>query len=171
MYTLNMKTYIKNIEASDLEYSIVRTQYCDTESWHHKGVLHSINDEPAVVVNDGEELTWYKHGMRHREQCDGPAFVAGTKGTFKWYNMGVLHRTDGPALVTLLGWEYYNYGKLHRTDGPARDMQSSWRNAHTHTHTHEPEWFYNGKKHDFVTWAEISKCESELFVLLKLEYG
>lgn len=61
---------------------------------YSSGMLHSINDEPAMI-NESEQR-WYKFGVHHR--VNGPATV----GTFykAWYYNGVPHRLNGPSLVS-----------------------------------------------------------------------
>jgi 2',3'-cyclic-nucleotide 2'-phosphodiesterase (5'-nucleotidase family) len=40
------------------------------------GELHSFNDEPAVVREDGMDLMWFEHGVLHRSK--GPALITST---------------------------------------------------------------------------------------------
>ncbi len=35
------------------------------------GLLHSVNDEPAIVCNDNSAMFWYRHGKRHRRRLNG----------------------------------------------------------------------------------------------------
>jgi hypothetical protein len=58
------------------------------------------------VVDNTGKITWYKDGLRHRE--DGPAvehsngykswFTNGKRYVEAWYQNGLRHRTDGPAV-------------------------------------------------------------------------
>jgi hypothetical protein len=52
---------------------------------YKNGVLHSFNDEPAVV-NGRDDKVWYKDGVLHREG-DLPAVIHGNYKGF--YNNGV----------------------------------------------------------------------------------
>lgn len=72
-----------------------------------EGNLHSINDEPAVILNSGEK---------------------------KWYYNGLIHREGTPA-VNIPGYEnqYFHMGKLHRENGPAIesiDDEQFWINGY-----------------------------------------
>ena len=59
------------------------------------GNLHSIDDEPGFVWQDGTKF-WYRAGKLHRES--GPAVVY-PNGAEEWFRGGVRHRTDGPAVI------------------------------------------------------------------------
>lgn len=79
----------------------------------------------------------------------------------KWYDdRGQLHRTDGPASITLVGTEiYYWHGKKHRVDGPAiinLDGDQWWWNHGVIHRADGPaitrpdgytEWVLNGIRH------------------------
>ena len=62
-------------------------------NYNEFGELHSINDEPAMILESGEK---------------------------RWYYKNLLHRETGPA-VTIPGYEnqYFFMGKKHRENGPA----------------------------------------------------
>ncbi len=73
-------------------------QYVSTVMTYDEGVLHSSNDEPAVVVTrtqDGARLMqiWYKKGRRHRGN-DEPAMMS-IEGSMEWRTEGKLHRDHG----------------------------------------------------------------------------
>jgi hypothetical protein len=64
-----------------------------------------------------DEIQWMLNGKLHR--TDGPALISMNR-TRKWYINGMLHRTDGPAGIYADGTQaWFINGKLHRTDGPA----------------------------------------------------
>jgi len=65
--------------------------------------LHSFNDKPAIVWDDGSKW-WYKKGELHRE--NKPAIES--VGARWWYKEGGLHRIDGPA-VFCSGADYWYY--------------------------------------------------------------
>lgn len=75
------------------------------------GRVHSLDDQPVVVVNDTQE--WYKEGRRHRDG-DLPALVSGR--VQKWFKKGHLHRDgDNPAVIEgRLVKMWYKNGKRHR---------------------------------------------------------
>lgn len=77
--------------------------------------LHSIDDHPAVVRDDGTK-EWFCHGVRHRK--NGPAYIHGTSVAI-WYHWGMRHRYDAPALFTDDYEIYYQFDLKHRSDGPA----------------------------------------------------
>lgn len=84
--------------------------------WRRKGLLHSYNDEPAVVFPDNTKM-WFTNGILHR--LTGPAVIVGDVYE-EWHRYGILHRDNGPALVYMNGHkEWYKDGKLHRDNGPA----------------------------------------------------
>lgn len=70
---------------------------------YDKGVVHSIDDEPAVTVTrtrDGARLLqmWYRHGRRHRDH-DEPALLS-IEGSMEWHQHGRRHRDHGlPAML------------------------------------------------------------------------
>lgn len=138
-----------------IEYTLLNNYNKDHEEWRQGGLLHNINDEPAVVVNGGEELKWYKRGMLHREV--GPAWVIGA--TFNWYRLNLRHRVDKPAIITPTKEEYWHHGHKSRRDGPAIQRANG-----------EIEWWYNNIHTGFEEWAELTKCENELYIMLKLEW-
>ena len=85
---------------------------------HGNCLLHSFNDEPAVILEDGESH-WYAKGKLHR--VNGPAVIC-ANGNQQWYINGQLHReNDQPAIMNANGdRRWYVNGKLHReNDLPA----------------------------------------------------
>jgi len=110
------------------------------------GLLHSIDDKPAMVRHLEDQKIWYSFGELDR--IDKPAVIS--PGTREWRRKGKLHNMNGPAIVRANGdkewWlngyrqplvtpnvirgdgtrEWHKKGgaeygedQLHRTDGPA----------------------------------------------------
>ena len=161
---------IKDLTMDDLAYTKRKWQAgsIEREEWRLEGALHSVNDEPAVVVDGGEELQWYKMGLRHRDEIFGPAWVKGKTGIFTYYNLDLIHRMNGPAMVGNHSMKWYTHGKITRGDGPAVIMHDGVTTDAGLTH----EWWYNGSRcNNFDRWAEVSYCDSELYVMLKLQYS
>lgn len=68
------------------------------------GLLHSIDDRPAIVYKDGRR-EWYKYGNLHRDG-DKPAII--TNETQIWYKDGLKHRGNGePAEIWKSGRKYW----------------------------------------------------------------
>lgn len=91
------------------------------------GILHSLNDEPAIVYPTLEShRAWFKDGKLHRDN-DQPAEIT-WNGTKTWAINGVSHREgDLPAVEYLDGSKiWYKHGVRHR-DGcaPSRRMRAS----------------------------------------------
>jgi len=77
------------------------------------GVLHSLNDRPALVSRDGY-MCWYRNGELHRAD-DKPAEISVIGKYLGWYIDGYLHRVgDQPALIRPNGKYWYQRGLLHR---------------------------------------------------------
>lgn len=55
--------------------------------WMKNGKRHRGEDKPAEIVFNGNLLTWYKHGRKHRE--NGPAFIDNINGIERWYIDGI----------------------------------------------------------------------------------
>jgi hypothetical protein len=106
-----------------------------------QGLLHSIDDQPAIVRADGTRV-WLRHGDRHRDH-DQPALIR-PDGTRIWYQNGVIHRDgDQPAIVRGDGTRaWYQHGLMHRDVGPAQDNQ----------HLSDGLWARHGTRpgHDFA---------------------
>lgn len=97
--------------------------YIDNNCTYRNGLLHSINDEPAIVLSDGT-CQWYKNGQMHRDPnpitgITKPAAVY-PDGTKMWYKHGERHRdNDEPAVEDSNGcYSWYKNGKLHRDPNP-----------------------------------------------------
>ena len=83
------------------------------EKWLYQGRLHSVDDRPAKIVNDGEELHWYTHGLRHR---DGAPAIIYANGKQVWYHLNEIHNANGPAKIFLDGEEqYYLHGQRYES--------------------------------------------------------
>jgi hypothetical protein len=138
------------------------------EEWLWNGQLHSVDDHPAVIIRDGEELQWYTHGLRHRDELLGPAWSKPKAGAYTYYAMGEIHRTLGPAMIMPHIEKWYRHGKLHRGDGPAIFRTDSPENMFELY----VEWAWNGSTFSSLEgWAEASNCDPELYVMLKLKYA
>lgn len=76
--------------------------------YNANGQLHSINDEPAMILESGEKK-WYYEGLLHRE--NKPAInIPGYSN--EYYYMGKRHRIDGAAIEDLDGEEYWINGNI-----------------------------------------------------------
>ena len=118
--------------------------------------LHSINDEPAEMVEKNKY--WYYNGLRHRDN-DLPARID-VNGNKYWYYNGNFHRkNDLPAIIYANGDKHwYCHEKLHReNDLPAIIYNNGtkywYKNDELHRKNFLPEviyangdkfWFYNG---------------------------
>jgi len=93
----------------------ILTPRIDLEYKSYKnGILHSIDDKPAVFKDFGEEQYFYKDGVLHRDN-DKPAYI--NRDRIKYYVNGKLHRAhDNPASYTtnkysrIVSPEYYKNG-------------------------------------------------------------
>jgi len=90
-------------------------QYDDrVETVNSNNELHSFNDKPAIVYNNGN-LYYCNNGKIHRNY-DKPA-VIDADGTKCWYKEGKLHRLRGPAIEWSDGekeWWYDDQQVQHR---------------------------------------------------------
>ena len=77
---------------------LIKTGYLDDESGEF--ILHSFDDEPSVIWNVDDIKTWYKDGLRHRDN-NLPARIS-SGGTYKYYKNGKLYDNDAadPACVS-----------------------------------------------------------------------
>lgn len=136
------------------------------DEWTWKGMQHSIDDHPSVIVNNGQELQWHKMGLRHRDEHLGPAWIKygpdlTTPVAEFYYNQNNLHRINGPAYKTLNEIKWYKNSLLHRADGPA---------VYNPT-TKYMRWFYNGVSYvNMEDWASASGVAPDMVVYLKLKY-
>ncbi len=103
------KIIIENQQSSYYGFAKLQTGYEKDGQF----ILHSFNDEPAVVSVGGYEKYWLEDGLLHRE--NGPAITkACISGDDKYYyQANVLHREDGPAMEFTNGAkQYWKHGKL-----------------------------------------------------------
>jgi antitoxin component YwqK of YwqJK toxin-antitoxin module len=84
---------------------------CSFEHFSFQGKLHSFNDHPAIIWDNGSKA-WYHHGKLHRDN-DKQAEVQKYLGKF-WYRHGKLHRdNDQPAIIYRdQVKEWYQHGTL-----------------------------------------------------------
>jgi hypothetical protein len=124
------------------------------------GVLHSVDDHPAIIFGDDDEICWYTHGERHRPEHLGPAWIRRGHSEI-YYSHGWLHRRSGPAIVTETVSKWYVYNQLHRIDGPAI----------IHTRVGITEWWFMDEYYDdFNEWCRHAQVDSEMKLMLKLKY-
>jgi len=146
------------ISIDDLAYSF--DPKTGKEKWEWGGQLHSVNDHPAVKYINNNECQWYSHGLRHRDETIGPAWILPKSSINIYYNLGNIHRNNGPAWIDPNYKKWYVNDELHRTDGPAIEYNNGM-----------VEWWWKGKSYMFDGWADISKCDPEIYMILKLKYG
>ena len=108
----------------DLTYRVEYVNDRKIEKWLWQGRLHSVDDRPARIVNDGEEQHWYTQGLRHR---NGAPAIIYANGKQVWYHLDAIHRNDGPAKTFMDGEEqYYLHNKRYASirdwikDNPCR---------------------------------------------------
>jgi len=77
------------------------TGYLDDESGEF--ILHSFDDEPSVIWNVDDIKTWYKDGLRHRDN-NLPA-VIWSDGNYSFYKNGIEYWIINDE-------EYYSYGEV-----------------------------------------------------------
>lgn len=107
--------------------------------YFHNGILHNINDEPAVIGKNCK--FWYKYGILHRGMDFNSYAVELPDATLKWYVDGKLHNDIGPAIIwgyknhinsekrdnfEPFGMEFYIQGKLHNEQGPAIEFDNGY---------------------------------------------
>lgn len=157
-----------NITKNDIMYSVARTSREDIQQNTYKSLLHSVNDEPAEVVNNGEIMRWYRLNQLHRDH-DQPAVVDTKRHRMEWYQRGKLHRVDKPARIlnhqNKLVESWFFEGVQHRADGPAEEqtIDGETRGA----------WYWHGTGFaSFSGWAQAvgSQIDPETLFLLKLKY-
>jgi len=74
-------------------HSYIINELGDKYLYDQKGLLHSYDDLPAVVLSNGSRC-WYKHGVRYRNN-DLPATIT-FDGTKVWYKDGFIVRIKSP---------------------------------------------------------------------------
>ncbi len=105
---------------------------------YRNGLLHSYDDNPAIVADNGTYKVWYKEGKIHRDG-DLPAITRDDVEYQEWYRAGMLHRDgDLPAIIGSDNHrEWYRNGKLHR-DGDLPALIDRYRYGLVR------EWHKNG---------------------------
>lgn len=78
------------------------------------GLLHSEDDEPAVVCDNGYKI-WYKHGKIHRDD-DKPAMI-NPDSTTSWFKDGILHREGNKPAIEYNNkcYEWWEEGERKKT--------------------------------------------------------
>ncbi|MEI8270528.1 MAG: hypothetical protein WCG45_04100 [bacterium] len=71
--------------------------------------LHSINDEPAIVYENGTK-EWYCLGDLHR--VEKPA-VEYSNGDCEYWRVGLRHRDNGPAIIYGNKQYYFKWGRIN----------------------------------------------------------
>lgn len=84
--------------------------------WYYNGKRHRENDLAAIIHVNGYQEWWYD-GVRHREN-DLPAFINNIYSYKEWWYEGFKHReNDLPAIIHNNGRkEWWYHGKNHRTN-------------------------------------------------------
>ena len=140
------------------------------QEWRWQNSLHSIDDHPAIIFSDNGEQQWYAHGLRHRPEHLGPAWIKDNSSLQLYYAAGELHRRGGPAMIYPDHEKWYQCNRLHRDDGPAsiHTVRQGWSIGKS-----SPiEWWFNGNRFkDVDDWGKSNPIDPSVFTLLKLEYG
>jgi len=144
------RNFKKNVNMKTIKYDD------RVETLNNKKELHSFNDKPAVVFNDGTKC-WYKKGRFHR--IFGPA-IEYKNGNKKWYKKGEFHRIAGPAIECSDGYkEWYKNGKHHRLDGPAIECIDGSK-----------FWYYEGYNVNFDLLVEFQKNTKKFKTMVIASY-
>jgi hypothetical protein len=61
------------------------------------------------MISD-EYMTWHRHGVRHRDEHQGPAQSWRNKLEYTYWNAGLIHRARGPATCYYNVVEWWWYG-------------------------------------------------------------
>jgi hypothetical protein len=82
--------------------------------WYYRDKLHRDEDKPAIEWSNGDKY-WYMHGKHHREN-DKPA--AEWDGSKFWYYNDIRHRSNGqPAIIWSDGSkDWYIDGQFIRSE-------------------------------------------------------
>jgi hypothetical protein len=117
-----------------LKITSLRAVYTYTD-----GVLHSTNDDPAVMYRAKTGIPMWFRGLylfavdvpgptgMHCSLSPGPALVGGNAES-RWYDRGDLHRDFGPAVRGPRYWYKFHRGVLAASDG---NTFSRLRRGHT----------------------------------------
>jgi hypothetical protein len=160
-------TFNKDFIDGDGPYSQLSASDRPRQEWRWQNSLHSIDDHPAIIFSDNGEQQWYAHGLRHRPEHLGPAWIKNDPSLQLYYATGELHRHGGPAMIYPGYEKWYQCNVLHRADGPA-----IVRWARVHHMQADIEWWFNGNRFkDVDEWGKFNPIDPSVFTLLKLEYG
>lgn len=97
----------------------------------------------GVVLRPDGTKQWFKDGLMHRDEKDGPAEVW-ADGTKQWRLNGFLHRVDGPARELPSGsCSWYKDGLCHKEDGPAVARADGTK-----------EWWLDGNQYPELEWKQ-----------------
>jgi len=80
---------------------LIKTGYLDDESGEF--ILHSFDDEPAMIFTNSGTKYWYKDGLLHRDNHK-PAIIW-SSGTYKYYK-------NGKEYWFINNEEYYSYEEV-----------------------------------------------------------
>jgi hypothetical protein len=154
----------------DGPYSQLSSSMRPRREWRWLGALHSVDDHPAIIFSDNGEAHWYTHGLRHRPEHLGPAWIKFEPSLQIYYATGEIHRRGGPAMVYPDHEKWYQCNVLHRADGPA--IIRSYRSGMVPIDPPAIEWWFNGSRFKNVDdWGKSNPIDPEVFTLLKLEHG
>jgi hypothetical protein len=125
--------------------------------WLNAGVVHRGGDRPAVQLNGS--TMYIMHGVWHRGG-DQPAVI--TKCQTVWYDRGEIHRDFGPAKIFrdnragCIIFTHYRRGEIHNSRGPAQIKE------HTRfmNNTTVTQYYYNGRRLSHWMWriARVVCC-------------
>jgi hypothetical protein len=149
----------------DLEYELISNKLEPSrQEWRWLGQLHSFEDHPAVILDDGLEFQWWKHGVRHRDPLNGPARIICSgmpPYTEIYFVNGHMHRSDGPSMIMHGIEKWYMWDELHRGDGPAMTTLDGGLS-----------WYLRGTKYELDDWLiKNHYLTEEEKLMIKLTYG
>ena len=109
--------------------------------WYHHSKIHRDNDLPAIIFANGDQC-WCIHGKIHR--YNGPAVVC-INGELQWYQNDMRHRDNGPAMICANGSRiWYQLNKIHRDNGPAIVYADG-----------RQYWYLNGEEQNVRSYCNI----------------
>lgn len=187
MYDGGMKV---SLSSDHVKYHLEYFDGNKIESWTMNGQLHSVNDQPGWISNDGEEIKWFVHGKLHRDEFFGPAYIRKPQEEYYYFNNGSVHRSDGPAIITYNSKNWLQRGVRHRLDGPAIEWTNGSREWWKANNRHRPDgpalyrqdesgmidptsclWYLHDDKYSFNEWLKKTPLDEEQKLMLKLIYG
>ena len=98
--------------------------YIVSRTYTKQCTLHSFNDQPAVVYNNGS-CAYYTNDSLDRKNGPASIYINENGKKHEYYKDGNRHREGGPAIIrydlqdNILSEEYFINGQRHREDGPA----------------------------------------------------